>query len=394
MSKQFSQFPDGTTPLDTDRFLIGRADPSSPSGFSNFIMTWLEIKVAVGGGGAGTPGANGLTIPGNDGEDGQDGISIPGIPGKDGIGTPGVTGRDGSFLFPNDPDEPDSPIIIPGPQGLQGTTGSDGKIVFLPADMDEPDSPIMIPGPPGIAGIGTSGTSGKDGQIIFGEDGLDGNDGFSIPGTPGLIGLTGPVGPIIWLPSYNDDPEEPMPVGIPFSDNMVYLGEVTGAAVTVGPLSWQELFDLIYWEYNIGGYNGGGPIGRMLCANGAITTVGLTNGNTLIENITLNQTSVSKPGIPLAVTASAIARSGWGYIRGRSGELKQIDITGMSGNPAVATAPTSFSGRSFFSDLGTNGPIKNMQLSVYDTLITTALSAQTFTAPTRLRAWGIRKGQK
>lgn len=353
MSKQFSQFPGGNPPLDTDRFLIGRVDGASPSGFSNFIVTWAQLKALLSGSGTS------ISIPGQDGEDGNDGLSIP---GKDGAA------------------------------GIPGTSGFDGKPVFLPADIDEPDSPMMIPGTQGAIGL-----TGNSGQIIFGNDGEDGNDGVSIPGTagaPGAVGTIGPAGPMIWLPSYADEPEEPMCPPYQFLNNRVYLGEKTGTAVTVGPLSWAELFETIYWEYNIGGYNGGTPIGRFLCANGAISTTGLTNGNTLIENVTLNQTSVSKPGCPLAVTTSAIARSGWGIIRGLSGELKQIDIAGMSGNPAVATAPTSFIGRSFFSDLGTNLLIKNIQLSVYDTLITTVLSAQTFTAPTRIRAWGIRKIQQ
>lgn len=343
-----------------DLFVIARTSDGK-----NYKVTVAELLTLTSSGTI-TPV---LTVPGIDGEDGEDGLTIP---GKDGIN---------------------------GLPGIQGITGAEGKPVFLSIEAEEPDAPIMIPGPQGV--IGVSGITGKDGQIIFGQDGEDGLDGFpgiqGVAGTQGVAGnpgATGPTGPMIWLPSYADEPEEPMCPAYPFLNNRVYLGEKTGAAVTVGPLSWNELFETIYWEYNIGGYNGGGPIGRFLCANGAISTIGLTNGNTLIENITLNQTSVSKPGIPLAVTASAIARSGWGVIRGLAGEFKQIDVSGMSGNPAVATAPTSFIGRSFFSDLGTNLLIKNIQLSVYDTLIATALSAQTFTAPTRIRAWGIRKQQQ
>ena len=49
MSKQFSQFPNGDPPQDTDRFLIGRVDGSSPTGFSNYTITWAEIVIALGG---------------------------------------------------------------------------------------------------------------------------------------------------------------------------------------------------------------------------------------------------------------------------------------------------------------------------------------------------------
>lgn len=55
MSKRFSQFPGGNPPLDTDRFLIGRVDAGSPSGFSNYIMTWAEIKTALPAGNASDP---------------------------------------------------------------------------------------------------------------------------------------------------------------------------------------------------------------------------------------------------------------------------------------------------------------------------------------------------
>lgn len=49
MSKQFSQFPNGNPPQNTDRFLFGRVDPASPSGFSNYHVTWAEIVAALGG---------------------------------------------------------------------------------------------------------------------------------------------------------------------------------------------------------------------------------------------------------------------------------------------------------------------------------------------------------
>jgi hypothetical protein len=48
VSKQFSQFPNGAPLLDTDRILIGRPDGSSPSGFSNYHITFLELAAALG----------------------------------------------------------------------------------------------------------------------------------------------------------------------------------------------------------------------------------------------------------------------------------------------------------------------------------------------------------
>jgi len=170
--------------------------------------------------------------------------------------------------------------------------------------------------------------------------------------------------------------------------NWTFLGTSSGTGVTVGPLVWTGSFQQIYFEYIIGGYNGGTPIGRLLCGAASISTTALTNGNGLMSGATLDATSVSKPGCPLAVTASAIARQGRGWISGASGALKQIDIIGKNGNPAVATSPTLFQAASFFSDLGTNLLIQRLQLTVYDTLIATAASAQTFTATTAIWAWG------
>jgi hypothetical protein len=213
-------------------------------------------------------------------------------------------------------------------------------------------------------------------------------------GATGAQGSTGATAPSV---SRGDDGEDAMPSflipnraqlpgdGKPWT----FLGTISGTGVTVGPLvfppgDWQQ----IYGEYIIGGYNGGTPVGRLLCGSASISTTALTNGNRLSENDVTNATSVSVPGCPLAVALSSIARMGHFYISGASGSLKQIRIDGMSGNPAVATSPADFHAKSFFSDLGTNLLIKRLQLTVYDTLIATAASVQTFTATTALWAWG------
>lgn len=48
MSKEFSQFPSGA-PLDpADRFLIGRADGGSVSGYSNYIVTLAQLASILG----------------------------------------------------------------------------------------------------------------------------------------------------------------------------------------------------------------------------------------------------------------------------------------------------------------------------------------------------------
>lgn len=218
-------------------------------------------------------------------------------------------------------------------------------------------------------------------------------------GATGAAGATGSIGPPGWHANDDYSPDDFIPPGI--SDgymtrtklaadakNWTFLGSATGATVTVGPIAWPGIYRNFYFEYVIAGYNGGTPVGRILVGGAAISTTGATNGNSLMSDVTVNNTSVSVPGLPLAVTLTPIARSGCGFVYGASGSFKQIVATGMNGNPAAATSPTQFSGCSFFTDLGTNLPLQRAQLTVYDTLIATAVSVQTFLAGTYLSIWG------
>lgn len=167
-----------------------------------------------------------------------------------------------------------------------------------------------------------------------------------------------------------------------------FLGSATGAAVTVGPVIFTGLFREFRIRYIIKGYNGGTPVGRLLMGAASISTTALTNGSKLSEDVTAPTSTPSIPGVPLAVTLSAIAREGWVFIDGASGDLKQYHILGQNGNPAVATPPTLFRATGVFSDLSTNLSLQRFQLSVYDTLTAVALSSQTFTGVSGLWVWG------
>jgi hypothetical protein len=167
-----------------------------------------------------------------------------------------------------------------------------------------------------------------------------------------------------------------------------FLGTATGNGVTVGPVIWTGTFQQFMVDYHIAGYNGGTPVGRLLFGAASISTTALTNGTGIRESVAAATAAISIPGIPLAVTLSNIARSGTVFVRGASGALKTYEVTGSNGNPSVSVARTTFEGSGSFSDLGTNLPLQRMQLSVYDTLVATALSAQTFTAGTYLTVWG------
>jgi hypothetical protein len=145
-------------------------------------------------------------------------------------------------------------------------------------------------------------------------------------------------------------------------------------------------------HYLIVGYSAG-AVGRLLMGPGTPSTTAATNGSGLREVTTATATDVSTaavsiPGIPLAITVTAIARDGWIMIDGASGSLKSININGLDGNPSVSAAPTIFQGVGWFSDLSTNLPLQQFTLGVYATLATTALAATTFAAGTRLDVWG------
>jgi hypothetical protein len=176
----------------------------------------------------------------------------------------------------------------------------------------------------------------------------------------------------------------------PSLKNWQFLGgAILGAnAVTVGPIIWTGTYLQLMFEYFIAGYSAGTPVGRILMGAASINTTGLTNGNKLLSDATANATAINIPGCPLAVTLSSIARAGYGFIRGRSGALKSLHIQGVNGNPAVNASPALFLATGYFSDLGTNLPIQRLQMTVYDTLIATAVSANLFTTGSYLRVWG------
>ena len=203
---------------------------------------------------------------------------------------------------------------------------------------------------------------------------LQGDDGEI--GPPGLLGSSG----AITRSGLSVD-----------AKNWSFLGTASAAATTVGPVVWFGIYRQIMIKYFIAGYNGGTPVGRILLGSASISTTALTNSWKISEDFaaaTVGQGVTAVPGVPLAVTLSAVERGGWISVDGASGSLKEILIQGRNQNLAVATAPTMFFAVSAFSDLGTNLPIQRAQLTVYDTLAAVAASVQTFTAGTYLAVWG------
>lgn len=339
-------------------------------------------------------------------------------------GSAGPTGPIGASVFLPGEDGPSGEMGPPGSQGPQGpqgasgptgTQGLPGPTVFLPGD----DGEVGEIGPPGAQGIqgpqgatGSTGASGSDGANgTNGVDGAQGSAGIPIflpgddgeageigppgpagtgaPGANGTTGAQGPAGPAIFLLGDGDSPDS-APMQPPYSGQgqvWKFLGTASGSGTTVGPIVWFENFQFFFFAYLITGYSGT-AVGRLLIGPSTPNTTGATNGNKLIEDVTANATSVSVPGMPLAVTLSNIPRSGWGHILGASGALKQIESVGMNGTVSPATSPLSIFSRGFFSDLGTNLPIKQAQLTAYSTLVSTTPSGS-FNAGTQLWFWGM-----
>lgn len=200
------------------------------------------------------------------------------------------------------------------------------------------------------------------------------------------------------FPSEGADPWEPVwgePSGqpsrnqvAPDAKNWAFLGTATAAAGTVGPVIWPGEYRQVMLHYTIAGANAGTGVGRLLVGAGSISTTGLTNGSTLSEGVTAPTAAPSIPGMPLAVTLSNIAREGWVWIDGLTAGFKRLNCLGQNGNAAIATPPTLFRAVGVFSDLGTNLLLQRAQLTLYDTLSATAVSANTFLAGTYLTVWG------
>jgi collagen triple helix repeat protein len=261
-------------------------------------------------------------------------------------------------------------IPLPGPAGAAGAPGRPGS------DGEDGDAGQVIPGPQGAAGAtGSTGSTGLIGpQGIAGAAGIDGDDGLDFTGLPSGITNRASLAPD--------------------AKGWVFLGTATGATVTVGPIIWTGQYRQFKVNYSIAGYNGGTPVGRFLCGAGTPSTTGLTNGSNLADRVagTTPPASVSAPsvpGMPLSsvVGAGSDIRDGWIFIDGASGSLKRLRAVGANLG-TVAAPPKIFDGAGVFSDLGTNLLLQQAQLTVYDTLASTTVSAQTFLAGTYLSIWG------
>lgn len=239
-------------------------------------------------------------------------------------------------------------------------------------------------------------------------------------GATGATGPTGPAGPQLVSVMQGDQGDEGDPawgtptVGTnlgptraqlaPSAKNWTFLGrsQLAATATTVGPVIWTGTYANLYFEYIIVGYVGNG-IGRILCGAGTPSVTAATNSvrvqdqngptGATISGSTFASAAVPQPGIPLtALAASVNGRSGVGWIWGNSGSIKAIKIEGnnMTSGTAglgITTSPNIFIGTSYFSDLSTNLPIQQVQMTSFSATNGTVIGAA-FSIGTYIAVWG------
>lgn len=182
MSTRFSAFPSGAPPEDTDKLLITRVDPSSPTGFSNYLLTWAELKATI------VSGGSSAGVPGLDGADGEDGMMIPGPRGAN--GSNGANGTSAVSLLLVEA-ENEEPLVIPGARGADGAAGPAGSnsvtttMMVVDAEVEEP---LLVPGPKGDTGAtGGGGGGGLTLTAVTVDLGVAHRSGtFDITGLSGL----------------------------------------------------------------------------------------------------------------------------------------------------------------------------------------------------------------
>jgi hypothetical protein len=123
------------------------------------------VKTSGGDGTLSVDSLGSFGPPGQDGLDADETLMIPGPPGT------GIQGKPGISVY-LETQEPDEPIVIPGPVGHIGLTGSSGQVIYLEPDL--PDEPLMIPGPTGLTGSCEYFDGGNANTILDTETAIDG----------------------------------------------------------------------------------------------------------------------------------------------------------------------------------------------------------------------------
>jgi len=200
-------------------------------------------------GNTGAQGVPGVAVFVTDGLDGDDGQPIPGPIGATGSqGVQGNTGAQGpagpAIYLEADSQEPDM-FLVQGNQGIQGSTGNtgpqgpQGPAVYLEADSQDPEM-FLVPGNQGIQGPqGIQGTQGTPGISVLPFDGEDGQDSMPVPGPQGIQGPQGTQGvqgtqglPGVSVYFEVPEPDEPMLTAptVPVNSSIAWSVPVTKTA--------------------------------------------------------------------------------------------------------------------------------------------------------------------
>lgn len=165
----------------------------------------------------------------------------------------------------------------------------------------------------------------------------------------------------------------------------MFLGrtQLAANAVTIPAIKF-GIYKYLWIQYFIAGYTGAG-IARLRVGATAIDT-GLNCASSLLEGATLNNTAISIPGWPSGVATTTGPRYVEAYIYNEATKVKRM--MGRSNNISTAanTAPTMCQKCGIW--VNTAAAIQIVDVTNYDSLIATAVSANSLTTGSNLSVWG------
>lgn len=206
----------------------------------------------------------------------------------------------------------------------------------------------------------------------------------NITTVPLVLTQTG-TGAVSAAPTWSQIARDTLDAG---AKNWVFLGSATGNTTTIGPVVWTGTYRQFQVFYYVTGYSAGSNVPRLLMGAASISTTAQTNGTRVSENFGGATNLANIPGAPLTEGTSPDIAQGYVFIDGPSGAFKRYEITGQRGASSIGTPPQTTNGAGNFSDLGTNLPLRRMQLTVYSTTGATTPSANSFSAGTYFAVYG------
>jgi hypothetical protein len=162
--------------------------------------------------------------------------------------------------------------------------------------------------------------------------------------------------------------------------------QLASPAIRTATITWTGTWQELEFVYFVAGYSGAAIARLIVGPTAGLSETGTTFCSTIIENVTLNQTSVSVPGWPLGVTAEAVERQGVLRVQNVAAKVKRMTGHGNSAGTAATTPPKALTFNGLFSD-ATN-LINKAELAVYAALTGAAISSTTLNALTWLLVRG------